>query len=947
MPCLIGVGGEAVASPPIADARPAVTLTADGLILDWRAPPAQLAPQADGAVRVELAGYAQTDRPGEPQLPFASALIALPPDAIPTVEVLLSEASEQLLPGPLAIAPRPEGVVRDSAGEVIGGAFAPATEAHPIRHDPIEIDILGSVRGVRLARVTFYPVTLIDEFGFPQSSRLRLVTHLRAAIHFNAPVTPIDPSSGDNPLLAAVRSAVVNPAQLQPTIQPANQPTHSPPSAFSNPTAAIEVNAAGITAITYQSLISNNFPLNGVNPHHLHLTRAGIEIAAEWDGDADAIFESGERLLFYATPRFSRYATHDVYFLSLEATPGLRMSSRSAAPAGYPAGSVWISASAEANALYTPDCLCPPIPAGRDGDRWTWDVIRRPDRASVAYPIQLPTVNAAQPAALTLWLIGYTNVSANPDHRVDAALNGRPLGRIEWDGKQAITATLPITPGILNSGLNTISLTLPGLSGITVEGMWLDAFAIRYARGSAAQGNAVIFTGDSVARTYTLALSAVSELRAYDITDADHPIRLTQLSATGNAVSLSDPAGGGAHVYALASGVGVLTPAKVRLASTLAAGDNFSGADYVIISHADFISALSDLVALRQSQGLSVVVENAQAIYDAYGEGRPDPNAIRAYLAHAYATWPEPPTYALLVGDGTSDPKRYRPDTPPTLIPPYLAEVDPWMGETAADNRFVTIDGDDSLPDVLLGRLPVNTPAQAQIVVDKIVKYETRPWLGTWNGNAVFIADNNDPAGNFPAESDFLITNYITTPFTAQRVYFTPPTPTLTTTRQTILNWWNAGAGLIAFTGHSSIHQWATERFFHLEDVPGVNNGGQLPVVLGLTCFTGSFHNPSFDTLDEALLRKSNGGAIAAWGATGLGVSTGHTQLAEGFLNSLYRDRQPILGSAALSGKLRLAATSSHSDLLDTFGLLGDPATRMNLTIAPWPHSIYLPSIRR
>ena len=711
---------------------------------------------------------------------------------------------------------------------------------------------------------------------------------------------------------------------------------------------AIEVTTPGLTAITYDALSAIGFPVGSADPRNLHLTRAGVEIAAEWDGDDDASFEPGERLLFYAEPRFHRYSAVDVYFLSIETTSGRRMSSRSAAPAGYPAGSAWLDVTAETNALYTPGCYCGLMPPGRDGDRWTWDALTRPGRPAAAYPIQLPTVDAARPAALTLWLIGYTDVVANPDHRVDVSLNGAPLGRVEWNGKQAVTATLSITPGILLSSANAISLSLPGLTGVNVEGMWVDAFSIRYTRGSAPGGAAVIFGGEPASRTYTLALTSTTDLRVYDVTDVDRPLRLSGVSTAGNVVSFSDPVTGGAHRYALASAAGVLSPPKVRLTSPLRTGGGFAGADYVVISPIDFAPALDDLIALRESQGLTAVVEDAQAIYDAYGEGRTDPNAIHAYLADAYATWSPRPTYVLLVGDGTFDPKRYRAGAPPTFVPPFLADVDPWAGEAAADNRFVTVDGGDNLPDLLIGRLPVSTLTETHVVVDKIVRYETQPAPGRWNGNVALVADNPDSAGNFHAQSDFLASTFVTAPFTAQRVYFMPPTTSVTDTQHAIRNRWNDGAGLLVFTGHSSEHQWAAERLFHLDDVSGLNNGPRLPVVLQMTCLTGSFHNPAYATLDEALLRASNGGAAAVWGATGLGVSAGHAKLAQGFLQSVFRDHQSILGLAALSGKLALTADNPvYIDLVDTFNLLGDPATHLNLTVVPQPVAVYLPLIRR
>ncbi len=951
---LNGAGGETQASRPPPGPRPQVITTPGGLLLEWYAPPANIAPQADGSMRVSMPGYSQTDQPGEPRLPVASVLIALPPDAAPAVQVLHADEADRPLPGHLVLAPHPDSVRRNSAGDPIGGAYVPASEAFIAQHDPVELELIGIVRGVRLARLSFYPVRAVGP-------HLRITTHVRASVTFNSVLRAPDSVSlsvSVDPLLASVRSTVINPSQVQPITQ---HVTRDPPPAtrdmryairdkryaISDTRYAIEVTTPGLTAVTYEGLVAAGFPVGGADPRKLHLTRAGVEIAAEWDGDEDAAFEPGERLLFYAEPRFHRYSAADVYFLSIETTPGLRMSSRSATPNGYPAGSAWLDATAETNALYTPECYCGLIPPGRDGDRWTWDVLTRPGRAGAAYPIQLPTVEATQPATLTLWLIGYTDVGANPDHRVDVSLNGEPLGRVEWNGKQAVTATLPITPGLLLNNTNTVSLTLPSLPGVGVEGMWLDAFSIRYARGSAPAGAGIIFGGEPVSRTYTLALTSTTGLRVYDVTDADHPLRLAGVVIAGNTISFGDPASGGANRYALASDSGVLSPVKLRLASPLQAG-GFAGADYVIISPIDFVLALGELIALRQSQGLTVGVEDVQAIYDVFGDGRTDPTAIRAYLADAYSNGSPAPTYVLLVGDGTFDPKQYRAGALPTILPPFLADVDKWAGEAAADNRFVAVDGGDNLPDMLIGRLPVGTLTETQTVVNKIVQYETQPSPGGWNGRVTLVADNPDSAGDFHAQSDVLASTFITAPFTAQPIYFTPPTTTITATHQAILDQWNAGAGLVVFTGHASEHQWAAERLFHLDDVSNLTNESKLPVVLQMTCLTGAFHNPAYATLDEALLRASNGAAVAVWGATGLGVSTGHAELAAGFLQSVYRDNRSILGLAALSGKLTLAANNPvHIDMLDTFNLLGDPATRLNLTVVPQPVALYLPLIRR
>ena len=79
-----------------------------------------------------------------------------------------------------------------------------------------------------------------------------------------------------------------------------------------------------------------------------------------------------------------------------------------------------------------------------------------------------------------------------------------------------------------------------------------------------------------------------------------------------------------------------------------------------------------------------------------------------------------------------------------------------------------------------------------------------------------------------------------------------------------------------------------------------------------------------------------------------MGVATGHHQLAQGFLAATVQRQEGTIGAATLAGKLALIASASSAlDLLDTFTLLGDPATHLNLTLVPWTNHVYLPVMQR
>lgn len=907
------------------DSAPTVTALADGLSVEWRAPLPDFVAGADGW-RVVLPGFATLREPAQPRLPVASLVIALPPGASPEVLIEETESRTEVLPGPLALAPRP--------GE--NGAFeaVAASDAQPFERAVLELTPLGVMRGVSLARLSFYPVR-------PVGNELVLTTRVRAVVRFNAPAAASPAALDLDPLTEVVRASVVNPTQVQAVVEsaPALEPQAAGPRAF------VEVNQTGITAITYAALDTAGFPTASVNPANLQLARGGAPVAVEWNGDGDSAFEPGERFLFYAEPRFNRYTTSDVYVLMDIGVPGPRLASRSANPGALPAGNAWVEQIFEANQIYTPECFCPVIPAGRDGERWVWErafrftsgaqVISQPFQTSFT----LANLNPAQPTTLTAWLIGKTDVPLPLDHRVNVSVNGMTRATPEWNGKQAITTTISLGAGALQSS-NTLALSLPGIDGVSVEETWLDAFAVRYALGSASVGPRVAFTGETTGSAYTLAFDSVAGLRAYDITTPDQPVALSGLSINGNTVSLGDVGVSGPRRYALTAESGVRAPLAVRTPQALAPTN---GANYLVITHRDFRAALDPLLALRQSQGLSVAVEDVAAIYDAF-DGRPTAEAIRTYLANAYATWNPRPVYVLLVGDGTFDARRYQPDSLATFIPAYLADVDPFTDETAADNRYVAVQGNDNLPDMALGRLPVNSLAEAQAVVSKIVQAETSPAPGTWNSVVAFLSDDADEAGNFPATSQAMAATYLTSPFTPQQLLvMTPITPTY----QAVLARWNVGASLMLYNGHASVRQLAAERAFHADDVAGLTNAGRLPVALQMTCFTGMYHLRTGASLDERLVRQPNAGAAAVWGSTSLGVANGHDELANGFLQTVFVQQQPVIGVATLAGKLRLAGSqAAGQDLLDTFNLLGDPAFRFNLAVSPG-FPLYLPLIRR
>jgi hypothetical protein len=352
-----------------------------------------------------------------------------------------------------------------------------------------------------------------------------------------------------------------------------------------------------------------------------------------------------------------------------------------------------------------------------------------------------------------------------------------------------------------------------------------------------------------------------------------------------------------------------------------------------------------------------------QHIYDSWSYGQVSPEAIRAFLRYARDTWGSPPLAVTLVGDGTSDPFNYTGRNNPNLIPPYLAYVDPWLGETACETCYAQLDGDhpldDSLPDVWLGRLPVKQVTELEHVVTKIITYETTALAAPWRNRAIFLTDNAVEADGRPdLASDFITDADVSialqpSSLNIRRLSYDPSPEHHTASwrephprraRDRTIELLNEGAGLVTFFGHSHHWQWALtdpthnpSHLLELFEVDQLRNNDRLPVVLTMTCLSSAFQEPAYSgtTIDERLVLQASGGAVAVWGPTGRGVAHGHNLLQQGFYQKLWHPSSPgqgLLGELTQSGyeELFLLGTCCQSTLR-TFVLFGDPLTQVRV----------------
>lgn len=918
------------------------------VVLEWAAPPYELArgaPQGQPFDRAAIPGCPAAGGPGEPELPVCTALLGVPPDAALALRVL--EAETTTVPGTWRIAPVPEQVVerglppeterppeigvRRVQGPVYaaGGIFpaAPAALGEP-----------AFLRHQRLVAVHFYPLQYA-----PAGGELLYHPRLRLEVTFAVGAEPMGYVAEPADFEQLLARALLNDEQAREWRRTAAQPLDRPP-VPPDPGWRIPVRQEGLYRLTYEWLQSNGFPVGEIgDAHTIRLLRYGQEVAVRVAGEEDGSFDPGDSILFYGRPlQGNRFSDTEYYWLTYNGALGRRMGRRNGIPQGIDPVPPSFSTTEhlERNLLYYPD-----IPWRPDHDHWFWNyTFPEAGRSAATYTFPgHPLAAESYTAALQLHLNGYSTDSVvDPDHHIRIFFNNVLLQDLYFDGRVELTPTLYVDASLLQPGGNVVRIESPGDTGAFADIVFYDWLELGQRRLFTAEGDQLRWQGAAGSWEYHLAGYSEPTIILLDVTDPDNPGEIVSptiaLVPPTYALSFSDSVTRTTTYLAVATGR-VLAPTTITAASPENLLDPSLGADYVVITHHDFYAQAQALAAFRANQGLRTMVVDVEDVYDLFAYGRRVPESLHDFLAYAYANWTPPaPAYIVLLGDGHLDFKNYLGYGVGNFILPYMVFVDPWMGETVADNRYVCLSGADTLPDMHLGRLPANTPAEAQTMVNKIIAYESAPPPGAWRQQALFIADDADQAGNFPVLSDALIAGYYPAPYQSERVYLgiTHPyeNPSVAA-RNAIIAAINEGRLLVNYIGHGSLGLWAGERLLDRPDLSDLQNSPLLPVALPMTCDEGLFAYPQSDpyyhALAEVYLRSEGKGWIASWSPTGRGVTSGHDYLDRGFFQAVFLDDEWRLGPATLAGKLRLWASGSSRDLLDTYLLFGDPALEMPL----------------
>jgi hypothetical protein len=499
-------------------------------------------------------------------------------------------------------------------------------------------------------------------------------------------------------------------------------------------------------------------------------------------------------------------------------------------------------------------------------------------------------------------------------HRVKGLLNEVEVGEIAFEGQRKGILKVEIPQAMLEEGENLVSLVA---MGDDMDATLLDSIKLTYWHTYTADNNGLRFTaqgGDHL----TVNGFSHSNIRVFDITESNEVIEVigkVESAREGYSISFRVLEHGERTLLALTDDR-AKNPIEIVSNRPSEWHQEKGGYDLIIISHRDFLNSLHPLKQLRVSQGLRVALIDVEDIYDEFSFGNKSPKALKDFLASAKKKWHKPPRFVLFVGDASFDPRNYLGLGDMDYVPTKL--IDTVYMETASDDWFVDFNN-DGLPEMAIGRLPVQTAEEAAIVVSKIVGYEK----SSKKNEALLVADKADNSDDFNFEGASEELRALLPAYLTIRKIFRGQFSSDAQARAELLPGINQGALLVNFIGHGSVESW--RGILTSDDADNLINGLRLPFFVNMTCLNGFFQNPYGETLAEALMKASGGGAIAIWTSSGLTEPDKQAVMNKELIKLLFGGKFLTLGEATAKAK----ASVSDQDIRKTWILFGDPTTKL------------------
>ena len=877
--------------------------------------------------------------PGYPELPMTSVFVQVPQEGRITMQVI--EIQDEMLKN-VELCPVPKPHVSDD-GEITfqfekdddayqQGTFFPGSL--------LEMEPRAILRGVFVSRLQIFPF-----WWNPLTQELRYFNKIRFRVQFENALEkmPRQRRLDVGEVYESLwQSTIINyPGKYAPgTSIPGNKfreksELRNVPTRMLKQFDAlkIEITEKGIYKLSYQDLADAGLQPQWMKPEHLHLFNQGQEVAIQVNVQEHSQFQPGDSIQFYAIGIENSFTDTNAYWLYWRKKDfGKRIAQINGSVNGKKVYTFFEHLHFEQNPsswLETPDAP--------EQDYWFWQRLNASDIKE--YSLNVPAPKSNSEAIVRVNFQGRSTAPPYPNHHTLIKLNDTVIGNEFWDGDLPYIQEMRVSSELLVDGNNTLTIEMPGDTGAVVDVIYLNWVEVEYWRDFKAVKDSLAFNVTGNGKIFVeIKQMTQADMVIYDMTDPFEVAEIINFAITGKEQNYQ--ATFGTKViddeekrYFISTTKQIKSPHRIMPIQPTQLKSSRNAADYILITTKAFLPGVEPLGELRRQQGLRVKIVSVEDIYNEFNQGLLDPAAIKNFLQYAYHHWnPPAPTYIFLVGDANINYKNKRIEKG-NQIPAHLSAS--WEGLTPDDNWYVSVDGDDILPDMFIGRIPGNDLETVTALINKIIRFEQSTHENPYK--VLLVADSHS---EFEDLNEGLF-DYLPAEFQADKIYLRSyiegvdkdeRDTEIARASQDIIASFNQGVMISNYIGHGVMDRWSQSKgLFKPDDVHRLNNKEQLVFALMLTCINGYFVDTNKYSLAEEFL-LAPGGAIGAFAPSNVSYTWENTILANEIFASIFEQGNRILGTITTSAKIAAYEQGVSQDVLQKFTLFADPA----INLKPW-----------
>ena len=489
----------------------------------------------------------------------------------------------------------------------------------------------------------------------------------------------------------------------------------------------------------YRVAASELATLFGQTTGNIEYRISNATLALEHRGQPVAWWPSsgGDALHFFAEDQNDPFSARDAYFVSLG--PGAHAA---VLGAGTP---VPAPSTGDSTMVYQQDSFAATAASNDpEADFWFWAAMTpgNPTYEIFEADFELPDVQSSSGATITLRLFGATESGHSLDHQVAIEVNGSVQGTVTWDsrGEHLVVLTLP---GGLLSDTNTLRLTASLPEEVLESVVYVNSFEVDYERAHRVEDGELMIELSGQATLSVDGLASTS-FELLDVTSARTPVRLVGAlvdQPSSHRASFDAPAGA---TRSSSPSCRPFTPCTDTFLQRRCRNGGLPG-DHSPGSCSRRATPCRLPRIARAFHPGDRPRERVRRLRQRHRQCRSDPPlpdrllrtqqsdaAIRRAHGQGHDRLPRHPrarnqSRAALTRGNTTRP-------------------------LSSDSALGDVVGNDGVPEIAIGRIPVLTEEELSNYIDKVESYESGSLSG--HDRVVIAADDPDTAGDFTATSN-------------------------------------------------------------------------------------------------------------------------------------------------------------------------------------------------